>query len=114
MNEIPMDEIMKAFDLEFDIDKLRQYYQWLFPSELMFKWLSYYKAKLNEENALECEYFFNREFSFTLEGDIYCRYLCFQNPEQFKETLTSRAPVKIDIGAVFNIPVRVTKLTSHL
>ena len=35
---------------------------------------------------------------------MYCRYLCFKSPEEFKETLVSRTPHKIDIGAVFNIP----------
>ena len=42
-------------------------------------------------------------FSFTLENDVYCRYLCFKTAEQFKATLVDRLPFKIDIGAVFNI-----------
>lgn len=49
------------------------------------------------------EYFYNREFSFTLEGDIYCRYLCFLNAEEFRTTLVEKKPIKIDIGAVYNI-----------
>jgi DNA primase small subunit len=79
----------------------------------MFKWLSYFKmrdqngdGKLQslKDEEVKSDYFYNREFSFTLENDVYCRYLCFKTPDEFKETLTSRTPHKIDIGAIFNIP----------
>ena len=56
------------------------------------------------EDGIQSQYFHNREFSFTLANDVYCRYLCFKTAEQFKETLVSRVPYKIDIGAVYNIP----------
>lgn len=55
-------------------------------------------------DGVESDYFHNREFSFTLENDVYCRYLCFKTANEFKETLVSKCPHKIDIGAVFNIP----------
>lgn len=45
---------------------------------------------------------YNREFSFTLPGDIYCRYQSFKTAEEFKAALESSLPDKIDIGAVFN------------
>jgi DNA primase small subunit len=57
-----------------------------------------------KDTDVKSEMFYNREFSFTLENDVYCRYLCFKTAEEFKETLVSRAPHKIDIGAVFNVP----------
>jgi DNA primase small subunit len=76
----------------------------------MFKWISYGKLNARENLALksidegvESDYFHKREFSFTLENDVYCRYLCFKTAEQFKATLVDRLPFKIDIGAVFNI-----------
>lgn len=76
----------------------------------MFKWLSYAKINKKEsrmlkslEEGVESEYFYNREFSFTLENDVYCRYLCFKNTTDFKEALVSKTPHKIDIGAIFNI-----------
>ena len=53
---------------------------------------------------MDSEYFYNREFSFTLENDVYCRYLCFKNTADFKEALVSKCPHKIDIGAIFNMP----------
>jgi len=42
-----------------------------------------------------------REFSFTLDGDIYLRYLSFKEAGEFKEELKKKKPVKIDIGAVY-------------
>ena len=102
-----------SFELDFNVDLLKIYYDKAFPYDLMFKWLSYFKLKSqNQEGKLQSlmdeevksEQFYNREFSFTLENDVYCRYLCFKTPEEFKETLVSRTPHKIDIGAVFNIP----------
>lgn len=104
-------------ELDFNVDFLRIYYDKAFPYDLMFKWLSYMKVKDTassasdnlmlqslKEDDVKSEQFYNREFSFTLENDVYCRYLCFKSPEEFKETLVSRTPHKIDIGAVFNIP----------
>ena len=56
------------------------------------------------EGTTQSDYFYNREFSFTLENDVYCRYLCFKNAEDFKKVLIDKSPHKIDIGAVFNVP----------
>jgi len=73
----------------------------------MYKWLSYSPDKVpvgDESN----EFFYNWEFSFTLEGDmkqeIYCRYECFKNPAELKSRLIDWKPIKIDIGAVYNVP----------
>jgi DNA primase small subunit len=49
------------------------------------------------------DFLFRREFSFTLPGDIYCRYQSFKSAEELKAALESSLPDKIDIGAVFNI-----------
>lgn len=77
----------------------------------MFKWISYNKlaqkdnkALVSLEDGVASSYFHHREFSFTLAGDVYCRYLCFKTADEFKKTLVSRVPYKIDIGAVYNIP----------
>ena len=43
-----------------------------------------------------------REFSFTLEGDIYLRYLTFTSQAEFETALKKKCPIKIDIGAVYN------------
>ena len=47
-------------------------------------------------------YMSHREFSFTLEDDIYLRYLSFSNQEEFEAEMIKKCPHKIDIGAVFN------------
>jgi DNA primase small subunit len=76
----------------------------------MFKWISYNKLNMQQkalaslDEGISSTYFHNREFSFTLANDVYCRYLCFKTAEAFKATLVDRVPFKIDIGAVFNFP----------
>jgi len=76
----------------FDVDKLRIFYQQLFPYAQMAEWLSYGDADV----------FFRREFSFTLANDIYVRYLTFQNADEFRERVKKDQPHKIDIGAVYS------------
>lgn len=109
----PVPTITSDMDF-FNVELLKIYYVKAFPTDLMFKWLSYFKLKdAANSNALlqslkddevKSDYFYNREFSFTLQNDVYCRYLCFKTTEEFKDALISRAPHKIDIGAVFNVP----------
>jgi DNA primase small subunit len=107
-------------DSSFDKDKLRQYYELFFPYKEMTKWLSYFCPKestMGEEdratgrvassklNNSKIEYFSRREFSFTLQNEIYCRYLSFPNEHAFHHHLVNNVPYKIDIGALFNIEV---------
>jgi len=80
---------------------LATYYNLLFPYKLFYKWLSY-------GNVID-DYFSRREFSFTLEGDIYIRYLSFQDADDFHKVIVNRNPIKIDIGAVFNVPPKDSK-----
>ena len=81
---------------------LKYYYQNLFPTKAFFNWLG--KGKPED---FEC-----RELSFTLENDIYLRYLCFYNDEEFKKELIKRTPEKIDIGARFNTLPKLNKTIS--
>lgn len=79
-------------ELKFDTDRLKIFYDRIFPYELFFKWLSYNKFKTRDGNTLTSiddkevvsDYFYNREFSFTLANDVYCRYLCYKTAEEFK------------------------------
>ena len=48
-------------------------------------------------------YFIRREFSLTLPGDIYIRYQAFKDEIQLAAALSSKVPIKIDIGAVFSV-----------
>jgi len=76
-------------------EALRLYYSTQFPYQLIYNWLDY-------KEAPEVR-FVNREFSFTLPGDIYIRYLSFEDSLDFKHALVKKLPIKIDAGAIYNI-----------
>jgi len=76
------------------VDLLPQYYKRLFPFAQYTKWMQYGNVDKN--------YMSHREFSFTLEDDIYLRYLSFSNQEEFEAEMIKKCPHKIDIGAVYN------------
>lgn len=60
--------------------------------------------------------FVNREFSYTLQDDIYVRYQSFTSREALEESIKTTVPHKIDIGAIFNHKVTSTiwsTLSSH-
>lgn len=56
-------------------------------------------------SAAACPQFSQREFSFTLENDVYRRYLSFANHVEFEKELIKMCPEKIDIGAVYSAKV---------
>lgn len=72
-----------------------------FPYQSFIKWLSCTSKEDLKKNNLE-----RREFSFTMEGDIYMRFLSFKDGEDFKKKLVSKKPIKIDVGAIYNVPVK--------
>jgi len=64
-----------------------------------------YLAPDDTDPIAERDFFAKREFSFTIEDDIYIRYQSFRDEEELKSTIISSNPFKIDIGAVFTHPV---------
>ncbi|XP_012139342.1 DNA primase small subunit [Megachile rotundata] len=80
-------------DLENLADLLPTYYARLFPFNDYYRWLSYGSADL----------FNRREFSFTLQDDIYLRFQAYRNLSQLECEMKRLVPFKIDIGAVYNL-----------
>jgi DNA primase small subunit len=80
-----------------NLEVLRVYYDRLFPVSLLIHWMR--PAGASDAEAVKL-----REFSFTLVDDIYVRYLSFSNRDELKSALTSRVPIKIDLGACYNAP----------
>eukprot|EP00416_Gambierdiscus_australes_P036317 CAMPEP_0171095086 /NCGR_PEP_ID=MMETSP0766_2-20121228/42976_1 /TAXON_ID=439317 /ORGANISM="Gambierdiscus australes, Strain CAWD 149" /LENGTH=460 /DNA_ID=CAMNT_0011553859 /DNA_START=75 /DNA_END=1457 /DNA_ORIENTATION=- len=89
---------------DFSIDLLRIYYDRLFPFFQMFRWLSYRHDPKSSSRNVEKDFFLRREFTFVLEGDIFCRYLCFRDATEYKQQVMARQPIRMEIGAVFTHP----------
>jgi DNA primase small subunit len=60
-------------------------------------------ATVVKSNPVQKNYFTNREFSFTLQSEAYMRFQSFTDENQLKDEIARLCPVKIDIGAVYNL-----------
>jgi DNA primase small subunit len=69
----------------------------------MFNWLSYSNDPNSQAPGNDRGFFMRREWSFTLEDDIYWRYQSFRDVSEFSQQIQKNNPHKIDIGAVFTI-----------
>lgn len=89
----------------FRRDYLRQYYEQGFPFERICRWLTYSDAASGDTITG----FNNREISYNLQAEdneeFVVRHLSFNNWLKFKEDvlLERNVPLRIDIGAVFDI-----------
>lgn len=52
-------------------------------------------------------YFGRREFSFTLENEIYLRFQSFNSIAELEKAIKEKCPFKIDIGAVYSVEVSI-------
>nr|GMC98117.1 DNA primase small subunit [Ipomoea batatas] len=90
-----------SFPDGFNANYLKVYYGRLFPYVDMFKWLSY--GNDGKHPGCDQSYFGRREFSFTLDNNIYLRYQSFNSASDLENAIKEKCPFKIDIGAVYNV-----------
>ncbi len=74
------------------------------PYDSLFNWLSYGNDPTRNSNVIDKTYFPKREWSFTIEDDIYIRYQSFKDKNEMIAAIQKRQPHKIDLGAVFTAP----------
>lgn len=94
---------MATYDPSMLNDLLPIYYRRLFPYKSYMEWIAGGNhEKKGDSKTIDKSYVSKREFSFTLQDDIYLRYLSFSSAEDLQAEMVKRVPHKIDIGAVFN------------
>ncbi|XP_011101033.1 DNA primase small subunit [Sesamum indicum] len=85
----------------FNANYLKIYYGKLFPFADMHKWMSY--GNDGKHPGCDQSYFGRREFSFTLDNDIYLRFQSFNNVAELENAIKEKCPFKIDIGPVYSV-----------
>ncbi|XP_076938699.1 uncharacterized protein LOC143606980 isoform X1 [Bidens hawaiensis] len=85
----------------FNSNYLKLYYGRIFPHADMSKWMAY----ANDRGHPSCDksYFGRREFSFTLDNDIYVRFQSFEKASELEKAIKGQCPFKIDIGPVYTV-----------
>lgn len=66
---------------------------------------------LSDAPSLKRDFFHRREFNFTLENDVFVRYLCFRDADELAKAIQIKQPHKIDIGPVYTALVRAALCT---
>lgn len=111
-------ETAKQFSPEGLQDMLPIYYKRLFPHIQFYRWLSYNLCKFHSRSfgakskvffefglsfvliafyfiLAEDGIFSNREFSFTLQDDVYIRYLSFENQSELEKEICTRKKIQV-------------------
>ena len=57
---------------------------------------------VSDSPLLKRDFFWRREWNFTMADDVFIRYLDFRDAESLAREIQKKQPHKIDIGAVFN------------
>ena len=74
------------------------FYRRLYPFKSIFHWL-------NHEHGPR-KLFTNREFAFTLKGDVYLRYQSFTTADELKKQVCTMNPTRFEIGPMYTARVR--------
>ncbi|XP_047329113.1 DNA primase small subunit [Impatiens glandulifera] len=85
----------------FNANYLKTYYGKLFPHADIFKWLSY--GNDGKHPGCDQSYSGRREYSFTLDNDIYLRFQSFNSVHELESSIKEKCPFKIDIGPVYSV-----------
>ena len=96
MMESPFKKIEIQEEYSTSLSNFKSYYLHFYPSKLIINWLSRNDIKLLK----------NRELCFTMENDKYVRYQSFETLIQFNNRIQKLIPIKIDVGAIYNIEPR--------
>ena len=88
---------MAIHDDDLSPEAMLAFYQRLYPFKSIFHWL-------NQEPA-PMRLFVNREFAFTLQGDVYLRYNSFANADELKKQVCTLNPTRFEIGPVYSARV---------
>ncbi|KAF9816857.1 hypothetical protein IEO21_03831 [Rhodonia placenta] len=70
------------------------FYRRLYPFKSVFGWL-------NHDHA-PSKLFTQREFAFTLQGDVYLRYNSFDNADDLKKQICKLNPTRFEIGPMYS------------
>ena len=73
------------------------FYRRLYPFKSIFTWLNH--------DHVPTKLFFQREFAFTLQGDVYLRYQSFNNAEELKKQVCALNPTRFEIGPMYSARV---------
>ncbi|KAL1802803.1 hypothetical protein ACET3Z_031450 [Daucus carota] len=92
---------INALPDEFNPNYLKLYYGKLFPHADLFRWMSY--GTDGKHPGCDQSFFGRREFSFTLDNDIYLRFQSFNSASDMENAIKEKCPFKIDIGAVYSV-----------
>ncbi|KAG6866642.1 hypothetical protein C0991_000752 [Blastosporella zonata] len=79
------------------------FYRRLYPFKSIFNWL-------NHEHV-PTRLFTNREFAFTLPGDVYLRYNSFGTAEELKKHVCHLNPTRFEVGPVYSLRPKDRKLS---